>query len=419
MAWLRRGVGLPQVAAAVAAFVFAFSTIRLKELVHLQLTAQFWSLLAVAGVTLLIRAPRGRHATLATGMVVLGLVLELWSSFYHGYLTGLGLGLLAVSALFFPDARRRLWEILRAQAMPLAMLTVVGAALLWPLASHYLETVQLVGLRSARELQGRAPTLGAWINTGPQNLLWGWAMDPATNPLISTDDRVLNPGLITLGAGIAGLAMARRQLGVVMVALFLLVALTTVLPGGLHGWLLVFDHLPGASAIRALYRVTFVVLIPVVLGVGLLLARLRHRTAWAVGLGSLMMIEQARVVPTFPRLWSEASVAELASLVQEKDCEAFFYSPVIDPSTQPRTWWEHHWVRFQTDAMLAQQLTGRPTINGYHGNRPPGWAALQDPALRAQDDATRVNTALARWAFEMDLDLGALCWLHMTPTARP
>jgi hypothetical protein len=65
----------------------------------------------------------------------------------------------------------------------------------------------------------------------------------------------------------------------------------------------------------------------------------------------------------------------------------------------------------QVDAIWAQLLTDRPTLNGYSGNTPPGWE-LEWNLIRTPEDEQRVRVAAERWVAAQGLDPAGLCWAH-------
>ena len=107
------------------------------------------------------------------------------------------------------------------------------------------------------------------------------------------------------------------------------------------------------------------------------------------------------------RFWDHrpvaADVARLAGHI-DPGCAAFFYSPVATVPPWP-------WYKYQLDAMWAGLAAGIPTVNGYSGNVPPGWA-LVDPIVRGPEDEARLRAALAAWEASAGI-AGEVCWVQV------
>jgi hypothetical protein len=108
------------------------------------------------------------------------------------------------------------------------------------------------------------------------------------------------------------------------------------------------------------------------------------------------LLEQGVGGSTFDPAASRADVQRLAAQVGP-GCQGFFYGPATGS--------EPSW-KYQIDAMWAALERGIPTVNGYSGNVPPGWAL--EPVFRA-------DAALLAWARARGLEASDLC-LITTPS---
>jgi hypothetical protein len=165
----------------------------------------------------------------------------------------------------------------------------------------------------------------------------------------------------------------------------------------------IFPHVFGANAIRAVGRISLLLLIPMSVGLGIALDSLSKR--WGIlaacALGFFCVLEQGVTTPSFDKYTQRAHAHEVAQQVPP-GCEAFFANPLRPPASS----WEPH-----LDAMWAQLECGVPTINGYSGGLPQGWFPLYEPG-------PNTDAALADWAARRGLDLSRICWIAGQPGAR-
>jgi hypothetical protein len=217
--------------------------------------------------------------------------------------------------------------------------------------------------------------------------------------------------LLTWGAGalavVAG-SVAMRRRGASPPATWLAAAalgaalVLSVSGDHLRIWNFFYYHVFAANAIRAVGRVSLVLLVPASVGLALAFDALRRRgrTAWALALGLVCALEQGVTTPSYDKFVQRAHAREVARQVPP-GCEAFFASP-LRPIGSP---WEPH-----LDAMWAGLECHVPTINGYSGGLPKGWFPLYEPGPNADE-------TLADWAKARGLDLSRVCWIGGRPGA--
>ncbi len=321
-----------------------------------------------------------------------------------------------VPALALPDLRRILVSCATRTWRPIAVVAAASVVALVPLVLVYSETASVVGMRDYAQLEPYVPGALAWVNLGSDSLLWGWLFDPEGLALVPETERLASIGALTALAALIGLSIRWRGAGGALLFVWLaVVLLATGWMPGLHPWRLVFELFPGASAIREVSRLAFIALVPAAAGVAFLLDRLQRRgLVWvAAGVALLLLAEQPRTMPSFDKAWSRRQVTTLAATVDPDRCNAFYYSPQVGPElSRAGPWYRLHWVRFQTDAMLAQLESGVPTLNGYTGNYPPGWR-LDDPVVDGPDDLERIGSRLASWLAHNGLSEQGLCWVQL------
>jgi hypothetical protein len=144
-------------------------------------------------------------------------------------------------------------------------------------------------------------------------------------------------------------------------------------------WKRLFQHLPGASAIRDPKRLIYTYQIAVALGAGLFLARLRPRSpvrVAAIFVVFLLVVQErpgkfsfARPVTTFEQ-WVDAPVAV------DPACLSFV---VKDASYDYKSRSGHIWSLYGLDAGFIALKYNLPTINGYSAWEPPDWHLANPP----------------------------------------
>jgi len=289
-----------------------------------------------------------------------------------------------------------------------------------PFARTYLPVRDQGFSNSYASAMGYAGRLHDLVNVGTGNLLW-------THVLRTLDRRAALATYESSYAVTPILAAAAAVVGVVAVAGLLrrtsrnpatarvaaLLAATTavmaVVPldtrlGSL--WAVVY-HLPGASALRAIFRgevvTTALACLTVAAGSAEVAAVIGARRAsgalriLAVAVLAGILVEQINTSPVSD-ISDRAQVALLDSVQAAPAACRTFAVTYSGPGQPP-------FFEIQIDAMLVAQRVGIPTVNGYTGHTPPGWdlVEVQDPAYPGD---------VARWAAAHRLTSG-LCRLDL------
>jgi hypothetical protein len=205
--------------------------------------------------------------------------------------------------------------------------------------------------------------------------------------------------------------IGRKRLDVRVLAVWgLAVMLLATQWSGWTAWRLVYDHVPGGQAIRAIARIAILLLFPVGLGVALAVERAWQRgRAWraaAVIVAALCVLEQGQTTPTFDKQKNRDDVAAVAARI-DPGCEAFLYSPVNGRFP--------YW-KYQLDAMWASLATGIPTVNGYSGNWPKDYPFFQ-VNLRSKSDEATMTAGMKAWLAAEGASSRRVCWIKL-PEAR-
>ncbi|HWV24580.1 MAG TPA: hypothetical protein VNZ58_10360 [Thermomicrobiales bacterium] len=400
-AWLilRRLLRFSPLATAAGALLFTLGSPRLNQLNHLQFLPQFFVLMSLAGAIMLFQEPATeRRAWLAVALTYSGIVLQLWSAYYYGWFLIFIYVLAGIWMTLVPSLRAAMIAMLRRHARQLGVGALISMLAMIPWAQHYLAAAKLNPNESFEDIVGWVPRYQSWFYMGPQNWLYGHLMSPerfAAIPGWSNHEHRLGIGILTLLVAGIGLLSRIRNSWVLLTVLVsaTLVISSTLLPGDVAIWSLIFDWVPGASAVRTVTRIELMLLIPASLGIALSIEWLvRHRqTVIPIALMGLVVLEQGSDYSTWRQQMGPQRAEAIADHIPA-DCRSFYYSPEANgPNTPDYPAW-----MYQIDAMWAGLYAEIPTVNAYGHNVPPGWD-LAEPAIRMPGDADRITAALAAW----------------------
>jgi hypothetical protein len=412
----RRLLRLGWAAATVGAFVFAFGSIRIAQLRHAQLLAQFYWLLALYALERIFEvhttdeAARRANARRPVWIAAVGasVVLQLYAGYYLGWFLAFSLTLGLVWALILPSTRNRLVTVCRQSWRPLAATAAVSAIALVPLALPYIRASHDVGLRPYSIVTWYLPRIWSWMFQGGEGRLYGWLFRyPQFRSIPEGTEHHLGIGVATTLLVAAGLWLRRREpmVQLLIATSVTIVLLCTVWPNGTSAWILVYRFFPGAGAVRGVSRIALALLIPAGVGAAFIADRWRRLPLVVAAIGLVIATEQWQSLGSYDKIFGRHRVAVIADAVRP-DCLAFLYTP---PNGSGDPWW------YQTDAMWASIQTGVPTINGYSGNTPPGWTFYLNIIGPVAHDSA-IADSLRQWASKWSLDRSRLCRIT-TPVA--
>lgn len=407
---LRRYLRVGPIASALGALLFTFGSPAVAQLGHPQLWLRVPAMLTLAlAIEVLGDLPESmqRRWTIAA-VGVLGFVGQLYESVYLAVFVAMLVPIAVGWCLALPSTRARALAGIRAFAVPVGVCGIAGALLLLPWVRHYGAAAKQLGLRPYDAVEEGLPRFQSWFFMGPHSIPYGWTAGfRVFRSLPLAWEHWIGLGAVTTVLMIWVLIRERRVPGIAVMALTALtvVLLTSEYRGGHSPWYFIYRLVPGVGAIRVTARIGLLMLIPAASALVLAVEKLRHsQPLLGAALAILCLGEQARLQPAFDRDDTRARVAALTSQVAPQ-CRAFYAARRVRPDEDARFVW-------QLDAMEASQRLGVPTINGYSGNVPPGWEALDDNQLRTPADETRLRLALAGWAERSGLDPSAVCFIQ-------
>lgn len=392
---LRRAGRFTQLASAAGAALFAFANTRLMMAMHWQMFPQYWSILCIFCIWVLTQDVSQNKKRTAIFVGIFAIAGQLWSSYYLGWFLLLGLSFATPVVLAMPKLRspilRSLWDHKVVTAVSIAG----TGAVLFPLGRAYLASAAESGMRPFGEVMTMLPPPQTWLNHGHQSLAWGWvtAHFLSLRQIPMDHEQRAALGFISMAVLFAGFVVGRKKPGVLIAAItYVLVVLFATHLDGKTLWKLIYDYFPGAQAIRAVSRISLLLLIPGAVGLAAALEvlvtskRKKLGIAIAAVLAALSIAEQTHEYGAYDIAQNRRDVRAIAALVHPR-CEVFVASPVADFGP----YWKH-----QLDAMSAQLLVGIPTLNGYSGRAPHGWD-LTDIRINNEENMRSVDQRIQRW----------------------
>lgn len=372
--------------AMLGAVLFTVSISTYQQSAH----AQILSVALAPGAALLaVRAMQALEAGAARAAFGWGAALALLASawlmtaFYMAWLLGFYAGVLLLAVLATrPEVRRRMSSVLRREWLAVSAIALVLAAAIVPFLSLYLPKAGESGMHGFAALRPYLPSFGDTFRVGPGNLLFGWS-DRFFAPAGATAsaERVVGWPPVHLACFLAAAGSWRRcrAMRPVLVAIGVVYALTLDV-GGVSGWWLVHQAVPGGKAIRVVARAWIMLAAGPVLCVVLLWLRdlSGRRPGAAAVLAALLVAEQLSGGSGVARLDRLDELRHLdAVLPAPARCRAF--AVLSARSDDPEASTTLQTLSANANAMLIAEVANLPTVNGISSFNPPDWNAA-DPS---------------------------------------
>jgi hypothetical protein len=343
-------------------------------------------------------APRtGARQWISGVLLALLIPLGFFTSYNVAWMVAFYVLITLAAALLSADFRRIVGKVpalVRARTARIATLGVVFVLAWVPFVATYLPVHGKFGKRSYWEVTHYLPHWLDMINSGQGNWVWGgllskifdWQSPRAWHEVRTGLTPVLLASfLFTFGWAVARLWRSNRhhrkadaecQLAAILGTGVILTWLISTSFGEVSLWLLVYQFVPGAGAIRAVGRIQLILGIPalVVALMGLKWSverlqvsaspRWRSLGTWLVvpALCLFLFVEQLNAGPTH-YLNRREDIQYLAAIgPPPNDCKLFYIEAPV-PGLRPN-------YAYQLDAMLISQRYGLPTVNGYSGQFP-------------------------------------------------
>lgn len=395
-AYAARKFGFGWEAAAAAAFLFAFSPVVLAQETHAQLIYRYAIPLAILEFWQIREIRRFDRLP----WLGIWLALQFFCSIYLGLFLAMLLGAIAVASAYAPAlSPAPPWPTSVRQHRWFQLGAIIAAAILWAGLALMLRKYHLVAeeyrfSRGSAEIRSMLPRIGSYFladRSGADAWVGRWV----TNIPMRHEHQMFFGLIASILAVIGAVFGCRskqwsRPACIFTFALLILVAFTLSV-GSFTLYRLVMK-LPGFNSIRAITRISLVMLLPVALlsaiGIETIAKRFSNwRPQISLVIVALLTIEllsfKSMHVPITQ--WRERlSALTPGSQISTSAPPSILYA--LD--TAPEQW--RHIYR-EIDAMVLAQDLGIPTVNGYSGNLPADFGSADSCMIAAR----RLTNAVA------------------------
>ena len=401
--FLRRAMAFDQLGSALGAFVISFAASRVGQLDHQQLfpivfvVGALWAAISMARSTAADDLPgRSRWAPFAFFGCLLA---QLYGGYYYFAFSLAILALVALWALAVPRWRRALGAVARGHWQAIIGAGCLALLLALPAVTHYLETAGTVRTRAVTAAFDMLPRLASYAYLSARSWWYGWMTDlPPFRNLPTRHEHAIGLGLLTTVC-LLWTAWRNRDRQAVRLAITIALSLgllTTMFPGGVQLWTVLYRAFPPFQGLRAVSRLWLLLAIPAGIALGWMVSRRGPgaRAALVVALAAGACLEQGVTTRSIAVSLVEARTGDLAARV-DRSADAFLVVP-RGASKRGQNW-------HNLDAMWASRRTGVPTVNGYSGTRPPGWG-FEGFRLSPEEGLDETRQRLDAWAGATGLD---------------
>jgi hypothetical protein len=374
-----RKLGFDIVPSTVGALIFAFSLPTTAHAMHAQLHYRAAIPLAAFAFLRFLESPQPRHLASAVGWTVFQFYCGIYMGFFLLFFLGCLLAVKLATSLIDPGQSTREFFsqfattcLDRASARYWIVIAVLGMAL-YTLLYPYLKVSRIYGFeRSWDEISLMLPRVQSYFYSGA-SLIWKGTGSDWFASLPLPHEHQMFAGAVPLGLALLGTVVAwrtsdRRVLWLASAGLMMVLLTLKV---GDHSIWYYLHSLPLASAIRAMTRLDQVLLLPMAVCAAL---ALHSMAKWPVCGAPLRWVAVAALVAELSLVSMYANPKEewtqrennLAQTVNQAGLPAnaaLFFAQTSGPA-----------FAAELDAMWVALRLGRPTLNGYSGNFPPGYS---------------------------------------------
>jgi hypothetical protein len=383
---------------ALGAFLFAFNLPKAIQLTHPQLLLQFFIPLVFLILWDFVKQPTTKRLVL----VLLLIYLQVLSGIYLGWFLLFSLLIFScVTYGLYREARTKLISFCREAYITIIPIILGWVALMLLTLSPYLQAKAVLGARTYEEIDSMLPRMSSWFSVPPGSL-WSPLLGGVSKDLPMVHEHYMFSGFIVLllaGLSIYSLCFLKNRLTpekvwivkICLLVFIIIFCLSLRLPFGLSLWRIVYEVVPGASAIRVVTRIWtvayFYVLVAGIICLDSALPILFPARRLRLTIFSLVCIlgvaEQIVLnLPSYEKTSYTNSVVELRELMK-KNCDVAYLSVNQSENPESTLYLEDHLL-----AMWAGIEANVPVVNGYSGSVPPNYG----------DHSKAMNTAqVSNW----------------------
>lgn len=369
-------------AAAIGAFIFAFSIALHPQALHAQTFPRFPIPLALwTGILFYEKLKPGFFF-----LSLLFLVYQFYCGIYLGFLLAVPLGLLylIVIGTSFKGIINRAKSLLWSGKILTSI--IINLAILLPLMLPYETRSEKTGYSSFEEILPKIPTLKSYLHSPEGSYLWGWLSNTG-NSLPMHWNHELFPGgvailsfIILLIYGMAKLKLLNHTPGqklksLVILSLAGLLTFLFFLRIGDFSLYNLLYKLPGYGSMDAVYRIINVLLIFMAIGTAFLADLIRNQKPryYFIFASCLLALAIAdnyyKPADTYPYRTPKQAFKNRVNKVKSK-MKAIPKREVVSYEPGKQALKQDPSIVLQLDAMLAAQSLDLKSINGYSGSCP-------------------------------------------------
>lgn len=368
---------LESVGATAGAYLFTFPMIMAAQIVHIQLAPRF--MLPVAFWMAYLFVQTGSVKSLV--LLLAACAYQIYLGIYTGYFLTLSL-VLFITVLFLG---RQQWMAIRSfvatrgdgefcrRILAYAVAGTGFILVLLPLILPY-SHAESESRRTWNEIAPLLPRWESYLYAAPQSILWGRLFHLGDSLPLYWEHRLFL-GLVPLTGLMLFLYLLLKKktvppesdCGLAMLGVVAGIAVITFCWHGFSLYYYVWRHLPGAGGIRAITRISLILIYPVAFIVGSIATcfinhRRVTRSRWAtnifgIGILALLAVDQATGVASVSVRQCQRRVATLKAKIDRTKGSILWINDTNNDISLFR----------QLDAMLVAQDFGLKVVNGYSG----------------------------------------------------
>lgn len=381
---LLRYFNVSHILSSMGGFIFAFGMPRVSQIARSQLLPQFYTSAVFFFLWKFIHKPS--NAKLIS--VLFFIYLQLLAGIYLGWFLIMSLPVfLLIYLLKKPILVTGLNVYFLKHRISVSVILLVWISAMGSLLYPYVQMSRLLyGRYSFEYVSTMIPRLYSWL-LPPNNSKWSilWEVLSPAMPKNQAHEHMLFMGFNVIV--LTGLSiyvwfkkheiLNKERAAIIGSCLFVAMVLFVISLNELGIWRLVYWFVPGATAIRVVTRISFIIyfylFIAIILSLDSFLKAVISDLKWRSILSVLILFitisEQTLVIPTSieksPYLKAEAELQEIIG----KGCNLAYVTPVADEL----------WIFGQLSVMWAALQSNIPVINGYSSGPPPDYISSYSP----------------------------------------
>jgi hypothetical protein len=382
-----RGLGVKFIPSIAGALFFSFNSAKFNQLNHLQLQPLFLLPILLWIIYVVLNKAKTASWQNLSIYLIFGVVvfqLQLLTAYYSAWYFFFWFIIFLLFGLFIKPLRESIFCLLFKKYHSLLISSFVGIVTLIPFFLIYYPILRQKGWRPFAEVEGMIPRPLSFLWMGEGHPWWGFIKDilPIYQLHFHWEHRIgigliamLTIAIFFILTVIKIIKNKDKSFNVAIAITFMTSSIIFLLLGisigGFTFWSYIYEYVLGAKGIRAVSRYVLIILLPITTAIVMLIsAKPKIGTSLSsilTLLFFLIMVEQGGGrAEGFERQSFEVRLSEVIKELKNKNCNSFY----ITAPPESKRW---H-MAYNTDAILISISTGIPTLNGYSGQEPEGWA---------------------------------------------